>query len=108
MEAPALFPTWEANKAYTVDTRVRFEGKLYKCLQAHTSQEDWTPDVTPALWTDVAEPGQIPVWRQPAGAHDAYMKDDMVYYPDRDGDIYISTVDNNVWAPGVYGWELVE
>lgn len=110
MEAPALFPTWEANKAYAVDTRVRFEGKLYKCLQAHTSQADWTPDVTPALWTDVAEPGQIPVWRQPTGAQDAYNIGDLVHYPDADSPVYRSLIDANVWSPQDYpqGWELVE
>ena len=103
-----LFPLWAAGVAYALDVRVRFEGKLYKCVQAHTSQEDWTPDITPALWTDVAEPHTIPVWRQPTGAQDAYMKDDLVRYPDADGDVYISIVDNNVWEPGVYGWEMIE
>lgn len=103
-----LFPQWKTDTAYEAGVRVRFEEKLYRCEQAHTSQEDWTPDITPALWTDVAEPGKIPVWRQPTGAQDAYMKDDLVYYPDYDGDVYISLYDNNVWEPTAYGWELVE
>ncbi|MBP5462247.1 MAG: hypothetical protein J6Y20_09000 [Lachnospiraceae bacterium] len=103
-----LFPQWKTDTAYEAGVRVRFEEKLYRCEQAHTSQEDWTPDITPALWTDVAEPGKIPVWRQPTGAQDAYMKDDLVYYPDYDGDVYISLYDNNVWEPIAYGWELVE
>ena len=103
-----LFPLWAADTAYALDVRVRYEDKLYKCVQAHTSQEDWTPDITPALWVDVAEPHTIPVWRQPTGAQDAYMKDDLVRYPDADGDVYISLVDNNVWEPGAYGWEMIE
>lgn len=108
LEGIELFPLWEAGVAYALNVRVRFEGKLYKCVQAHTSQEDWTPDITPALWVDVAEPHTIPVWRQPTGAQDAYMKDDLVYYPDYEGDVYISLVDSNVWEPGVYGWEMID
>ena len=107
LEAVELFPVWAADTEYAVGVRVRFEGKLYKCAQAHTSQEDWTPDITPALWVDVAEPGTIPVWRQPTGAHDAYMKDDLVHYPEIDDPVYISTIDNNVYAPDQYGWEEV-
>ncbi len=102
-----LFPVWKPDTEYVLDVRVRFEDKLYKCVQAHTSQEDWTPDVTPALWVDVAEPGTIPVWRQPTGAHDAYMKDDLVHYPEIDDPVYISLIDNNVYAPDQYGWEEV-
>lgn len=101
-----LFPAWEADAAYTVDERVRYGDKLYRCVQAHTSQADWTPPSTPALWTEVAKPGEIPVWRQPVGAEDAYMIGDKVHYPDADGPVYVSTVDNNVWEPGVYGWEV--
>lgn len=101
-----LFPAWAADADYTVDERIRYGGKLYRCVQAHTSQADWTPDATPALWTEVAKPGEIPVWRQPTGAQNAYNKGDKVHYPDADGPVYVSIVDNNVWEPGVYGWEV--
>lgn len=53
------------------------------------------------------KPGEIPVWKQPTGAQDAYMIGDKVHFPDADGPVYISTVDNNVWQPGVYGWDEV-
>ena len=104
-----LFPTWAAGVAYAADTRIRYEGKLYRCVQAHTSQADWLPDSTPALYTEVAKPGEIPVWRQPTGAQDAYNKGDLVHYPDADGPVYRSTIDGNVWAPDAYpaGWEVV-
>lgn len=102
-----LFPLWAADTAYALTVRVRYEDKLYKCVQAHTSQSDWTPDVTPALWVEVAKPGTIPVWRQPTGAHDAYMKDDLVHYPEEDDPVYISLIDNNVYAPDQYGWEEI-
>ena len=63
--------------------------------------------MVPALFTPVALPGEIPVWAQPSGAQDAYQTGDKVWYPDKQGSIYISIVDNNVWQPGVYGWDLV-
>lgn len=105
LEAVELFDEWKPDTDYAVDERIRYGDKLYRCVQAHTSQDNWTPNVVPALFTEVAVPGEIPVWRQPTGAHDAYHVGDKVYYPDKDGAVYISTVDNNVWQPCVYGWE---
>lgn len=102
-----LFPLWKTETAYEAQQRVRFNGKLYRCEQAHTSQATWTPDATPALWTEVAEPGTIPVWKQPTGAQDAYRIGDKVHYPDENGPVYVCTIDYNVYAPGVAGWELV-
>ena len=106
LDGVELFPAWLTNIDYAVDYRVRYLTKLYKCVQAHTSQEGWEPDKTQALWTEVAKPGEIPVWRQPTGAQDAYNKGDKVHYPDADGPVYVSIVDANTWAPDVYGWEL--
>lgn len=108
LEGVELFPAWAAGTDYAARERIRYGGMLYRCEQAHTAQADWTPDATPALWTEVAKPGEIPVWKQPTGAQDAYMTGDKVHYPDKDSPVYISTVDNNVWQPGVYGWELME
>lgn len=108
VEGIELFPVWAADTAYALDVRVRYNEKLYKCVQAHTSQSEWKPDATPALWTEVAKPGEIPVWRQPTGAQDAYMAGDKVHYPTAEDAVYVSTVDNNVWEPGVYGWEVEE
>ena len=107
LDGVELFPAWAADTQYALDVRVRYGGKLYKCVQAHQSQAGWTPPETPALWTEVAKPGEIPVWRQPTGAQDAYMMGDKVHYPDKDGPVYVSIVDSNVWEPGVYGWEVV-
>lgn len=105
LTAVELFAAWQADTLYRADERLRYGDKLYRVVQDHTSQADWTPDLTPALYTEVAEPGTIPVWRQPTGAQDAYMVGDKVRYPDEDGDVWVSTTDNNVWEPGVYGWE---
>ena len=107
LEAVELFPVWAADTEYAADVRVRYADKLYRCVQAHTSQEGWEPPAVPALWTEVAKPGEIPVWRQPTGAQDAYMKDDIVRYPDADGELYISQYDNNTWEPTYFGWELI-
>ena len=106
LEAVELFPAWKADTAYAVDERIRYSEKLYRCVQAHTSQADWTPDATPALWTEVAKPGEIPVWKQPTGAQDAYNKGDRVWYPAKDTTVYESTIDGNVWSPVDYpqGW----
>lgn len=104
-----LFPEWKPNTAYAVDERIRYADKLYRVVQAHTSQSDWTPDKTPALWTEVAKPGEIPVWRQPTGAQDAYNKGDKVHYPTINDPVYESLIDANVYSPEAYpqGWETV-
>lgn len=107
LEAVELFPIWEPDTEYTTDERVQYGEKLYRCVQSHTSQAEWTPDATPALWTEVAKPGEIPVWKQPSGAQDAYMSGDRVWFPEKDTTVYVSIVDNNVWQPGVYGWDAV-
>lgn len=108
IDVTVLFPVWDVGKAYAADERIRYGEKLYRCVQAHTSQADWIPPETPALWTEVAKPGDIPVWKQPTGAQDAYMTGDKVWYPDRGDDVWISIVDNNTWTPGIFGWEMVE
>ena len=100
LQGVELFPAWEPNFEYTVDSRIKYQDILYKCVQSHTSQSDWTPDATPALWTEVSL-DEFPEWKQPTGAQDAYMKDDKVSH---NGSHWISTVDSNVWEPGVYGW----
>lgn len=110
LDAVELFPAWEADTEYARGVRARYNGRLYRCEQAHTSQSIYPPDIIPALWTEVARPGEIPVWRQPTGAQDAYNKGDKVWYPDKDTTVYVSLVDNNVWSPEAYssGWEAVE
>lgn len=79
------------------------DGSIYVCVQGHNTQADWAPDAVPALWRLVRAPsdGAIPAWRQPLGAHDAYAKGARVTH---DGHIWCSTINANVWAPGVYGW----
>ena len=106
VDAVELFERWHPEMDLIVDQRVSYVGRLYRVVQAHRSQDGWEPDRTPALFTEVARPGEIPVWKQPTGAQDAYNKGDMVHYPYKDDPVYVSIVDANVWQPGVYGWEL--
>ena len=96
----ALFPEWEDGKAYAVGDRVKYDGLLYRCVQAHTSQSDWTPDKTPALWVRTSTE-EWPEWIQPTGAHDAYNIGDKVSHNEKH---WISDIDANVYEPGVYGW----
>ena len=98
-----LFPAWVVGKAYAVNDRAQYNGTLYKCIQAHTSQADWMPSATPALWKTVSV-DEYPEWVQPAGAHDAYNIGDKVTY---NGQHYVCTSNANVYAPDVYGWDLI-
>lgn len=100
-----LYPLWNETAIYKKDQRVRFNNVLYKCLQAHTAQSTWTPKDAPSLWAKVLIPSQteIPDWVQPESTN-PYMKNDKVKHS---GKTWVSTVDNNVWEPGVYGWTEV-
>ena len=95
-DAPELFPKWTI-KAYETGDRVQYNGLLYKCLQAHTTQPDWTPDTAVSLWVRVDDPSiEWPEWHQPTGAHDAYAKGAKVSHNEKH---WISDVDGNVWEP---------
>lgn len=104
LEQPyALYDEWSGDGvAYEAgDVRQR-GGLLYRCVQAHVSQESWTPEAAASLWTRIADPAQEwPEWIQPTGAHNAYAQGDKVSHG---GKRWVSDVDNNVWEPGVYGW----
>ena len=57
LEAKELFSIWSTDTDYIVDDRVRYEDGLYRVLQNHTSQDDWTPTNAPALFAEIL-PGQ--------------------------------------------------
>ena len=101
-----LFPEWDGNgRAYAVDFRVKYDGNLYRCVQAHTSQQDWTPAAAASLWSKTHDPAEeFPAWIQPTGGHDAYAKGAKVSHS---GKHWTSDVDANVWEPGAYGWTEV-
>jgi len=103
LDAVELYPMWKTGTAYEVDERIRHEGILYRCIQSHTSQADWTPDKTPALWT-VVSLDEWPAWVQPTGAQDAYALNAKVSHKDAH---WTSDYDNNTWEPSVFGWSRV-
>lgn len=105
LEVAELFPDWNSTDSYEVDQRVRYDDVLYRCLQAHTAQADWTPVAAPSLWAKVLIPDSnvIPEWEQPDSTN-PYMTGDKVKH---NGKTWVCTCDNNVWEPGVYGWSEV-
>lgn len=112
LECARLYRSWEVGKAYIVGEFLTYgengvgDPQLYKVVQAHTSQADWTPDATASLYTAIGlDDAGYPVWSQPTGAHDAYNKGDIVNY---NGTIYQSLIDGNVYSPDAYpaGWAV--
>lgn len=107
VERAILFPTWIIGEEYTVGTRVRYGGRIFKVLQAHTSQADWTPSRAPSLFAEVltSEDGEPQEWQQPSSTN-PYLTGDRVIY---NGLVYESLIDNNVWSPDAYpqGWQLI-
>lgn len=106
LEVVELFPKWSVDTSYTTDKRVRYNDILYKCLQSHTSQAQWNPEDASSLWARVLipDPDVIPDWIQPSSTN-PYMIGDKVRHNNR---VWISIIDNNVWEPGVYGWNEFE
>lgn len=105
VNTPTLFPPWKPGTVYSADMRVYHIDTLYRCLQTHESQTGWEPTVAPSLWAKVliVDPATIPEWEQPESTN-PYMIGDKVTH---NGKSWESTVDNNVWEPGVYGWSEV-
>ena len=106
-DVPLAFPAWAVGVTYTVGFRVNYNNVVYKCLQAHVSQEDWTPEQAVSLWVRARPTDVIPDWEQPT-AENPYMTGDKVRY---NGRVYVSLIDNNIWSPDDYpaGWqELLE
>ena len=112
LEIATIYPVWEAGKTYAAGDILSYgqnpvgDPQLYKVVQAHTSQADWTPDSVPALYDAFGlDESGYPLWSQPSGAHDAYNTGDIVNY---NGTLYQSLIDGNVWAQDAYpqGWEV--
>ena len=105
LKYPDFVEKWKSGKTYFVGKRLEHNGTIYKVLQEHTSQDDWTPDAAPSLFAKVLIPNAnvIPEWEQPDSTN-PYMTGDKVKH---NGKTWESSVDNNVWEPGVYGWSEV-
>ena len=112
MEVATIYDPWVCDKSYSVGEFVTYgknsvgDPQLYKVVQAHTSQLDWLPDLTPSLYDAIGlDDSGYPVWSQPTGAHDAYNTGDIVNY---NGTLYKSLIDGNTYSPDAYpaGWEV--
>ena len=112
MEVASIYDAWEVGKTYAVGEFLTYgengvgDVQLYKVIQAHTSQADWTPDKTASLFSPIGLTDEgYTKWSPPTGTHDAYNKGDIVDY---NGTLYKSTIDGNVWSPDAYpqGWEI--
>lgn len=106
LKAPMLFEHWKPDTEYEAGKRLYHDGVLYTALQAHTSQATWAPDVSPSLFAEVLipDPETIYDWEQPESTN-PYKKGDKVRH---NGKIWESTMDGNIWEPGVFGWVEVE
>ena len=100
-----FYPEWAAGQAYTAGYKVQHGGKLWRCLQDHTSQDGWEPESAPSLWAKVLIPDEtvVPEWEQPDSTN-PYSAGDKVTHNRK---TWVSDIDNNVWEPGVYGWSEV-
>lgn len=103
LQVSAFFPDWVEGGVYKLGTVARYGNALYRALQDSTGQKAQEPNVAVSLWKRIDAPDKNGVypWSQPLGATDAYKKGDVVTH---DGGTWVSTVDGNVWEPGVYGW----
>lgn len=112
MEVATIYEAWIVGKAYSIGEFITYgknavgDPQLYKVVQAHTSQADWTPDKTASLFTPIGlDKNGYPIWSQPTGSHDAYNNGDIVDY---NGTLYRSLIDGNTYSPDAYpaGWEI--
>ena len=109
MEIADIYPPYAVGKQYKVGevfgwgVNADGETQLYQVLQEHTSAAEWKPDEAVSLYKKIGfTPQGYPIWTQPLGASDAYQTGDIVQHA---AVLWRSTCDNNVWEPGVYGWE---
>ena len=111
MEVATVYPKYQIGKAYKIDEIFTYgenevgDPQLYRVVQDHTSQENWTPDTTPSLYTPIGLTDEgYPIWSRPTGSHDAYNIGDIV---DFNGILYKSLINGNTYSPEEYpaGWE---
>lgn len=108
MEVAMIYPKYivgkfyKINEIFTYDKNNVNDPQLYRVLQDHTSQADWTPNTTPSLYKAIGLTDDgVAMWSQPVGASDAYNKGDVVSH---NGVLWESEIEANVWEPGIYGW----
>lgn len=116
-DVPALFIVYRENQTGALEwvereqvyvgTERVYNDVTYRCIQAHVTE--FAPDLVPALWRVALAAGDYPAWVPPTGAHDAYGLDtpENPVRVTHNGKNWRSTVNNNVWEPAIFGWELI-
>lgn len=104
IENKELYQNWNGNgiSLTTGDIVLYDDDNLYRVNQPHTTQFDWTPDKTPALYSIITVGDEYPDWQPGSYAKGAKCS--------HNGKRWISNVDNNIWEPGatgVYTWTEV-
>ena len=112
LDIPLMFPKWRDGAEYKENDRVRYLGKIYKVVQAHTAREGLQPDISPDLFEKVVKKvvednPQIEIleWEK-RNIKNPYMKGDKVTYQ---GKTYVSKIDINLTTPRntLSGWEEI-
>lgn len=108
MKFQILFPEFQPGVEYNEGDRVVYNGRFYKVVQGHLSQEDWNPEAAASIFARIGNPAEeFPEFIQPTGAHDAYAAGDKVTF---EGAKYESLMDANIYSPAAYpaGWQVIE
>ena len=106
LEMIDLFDEFQSDHEYKKGDEFKWNGSIYRVLQAHTSQEYWKPDEAVSLYVDIANKIEIQEFKQPTGQHDAYQIGDEILF---DGFVWQSIINDNVWSPNDYpqGWQKI-
>lgn len=98
----ALYDEWSGKGVrYTKGQWLRYGDDFAYVEQDHTSQEDWTPEAAPSLYTLFKlAPDGIRIWEQPTRAENAFDAGERCHYPGADGEVWASTIDGNTTEPG--------
>ena len=107
VEVIELYMPWSVGEAVIVGDMRRDEGKLYRCLQAHTTAAEWKPAEVPALWVEIAPVGEYREIKDNMLATEAFALGEIGWYRNKT-DLYKSLIDANVYTPETYpqGWEV--
>lgn len=87
---------FEEGQSLQVGEVIAYEDSYYRVIQAHTTQDDWTPDTANSLFVET-DPYNIDNWKAPTGAHDAPNRRDL---REHNGEIWRSVIDGNTIEPG--------
>jgi len=108
LEHPEVFEDWKADTAYKIGQIRQSDGELFRCRQAHTSQEIYPPKIIPALWEKIAKPGEYREIKDNMDSTEAFHFEEIGWYQTKDN-LWRSKFEGNAYTPVTYpnGWEHV-